>query len=268
MRRLSRASANNFPFKAVGDIVSTENLNSNEYRNSIFYSLNAINAPHTNNGVGMYISTFGMDGAANNNSTDERAAQIYFGDTPASGLYYRVKQGTGGGWHPWVSLSTGQRLVGYTTTDAQTYTTDTTGFTTLETTFTRSNPSSFARFLVIATINGAADDDAHARIEYYDGSNWGVNDALVGNTLANRGSFGDFSVVRASVVENKQTVQYTATLLHTPASTSATLGYRVRVMAENSAGCYINRPMGNDGGFNTNTSRSSLLVYEVTGQLP
>jgi hypothetical protein len=39
-------------------------------------------------------------------------------------------------------------------------------------------------------------------------------------------------------------------------------------MAESATGCYINRPMGNDGGFNTNSGRSSLLVYEVTGQLP
>jgi hypothetical protein len=267
MRRLARDSANNFTFKTTGDVSTGQDLNSNQFANSIFYSLAPTNAPNTNNGLGMYLSTIGQPKTTQSDATSERAVQMYFGDTPLSGMFYRVKQGTSG-WHPWVALSTGQRLVGYTTTDAQTYTTDTTGFTTLETTFLRSNPVNTSRFLVIATINGAADDDAHARLEYYDGSSWGTPDALVGNTLANRGSFGDFSVVRAGVLENKQTVQYTATLMHAPASTATTLGYRVRVMAENSAGCYINRPMGNDGGFNTNTSRSSLIVYEVTGQLP
>jgi hypothetical protein len=267
MRRIARDSANNFTFKSAGDIATGQDLNSNQFANSVFYSLAPTNAPHNNNGVGMYLSTIGQPKTAQSDATSERAAQIYFGDTPIAGLYYRVKQGTSG-WHPWVSLSTGQRLVGYTTTDAQTYTTDNTGFTTLETTFTRVNPANTSRFLVIATINGAADDDAHARLEYYDGSSWSSPDALIGNTLGNRGSFGDFSVVRAGVMENKQTVQYTATLMHAPASTSTTLGYRVRVMAENVNGCYINRPIGNDGGFNTNTSRSSLLVYEVTGQLP
>lgn len=267
MRRIARDSANNFVLRSAGDIAAGQDLNSNLFANSVFYSLGPTNAPHNNNGVGMYLSTLGQPKTTQSDAVGERAAQVYFGDTPLSGMYYRVKQGTSG-WHPWVSLSTGHRLVGYQTTDAQSFANDGNGFTTLETTFARVNPANTSRFLIIATINGAANDDAHARLEYYDGGGWGVPDALVGNTLASRGSFGDFSVVRTSVMEDKQTVQYTATLIHAPASTSTSLGYRVRVMAENSAGCYINRPMGNDGGFNTNTSRSSLLVYEISGALP
>lgn len=271
MRRLSQQSANEFAFKSNGDVASTKDLNSQNFKNSVFYALNPSNAPHSNNGVALYLSASGMPGATSSqNLAEERAAQLYFGDTPLSGLFYRVKQGASG-WNPWVSLATGMRCVGFSSTDAHTYTTSQSGFTTLETTFTRVNAANTSRFLILATINGAADDDAHATLQFYDGSGWGVPDALVGSNMGDsnaRGSFGDFSIVRTSVMENKQNTQFTACILHAPKNGAGTLGYRVQVKCENSAGCYINRPMGNDGGFNTNSSRSTLLVFEVTGQMP
>jgi hypothetical protein len=251
--------------KKHGDVSSGSNLNDQAIRNSIFYSLGAINSPHSNNGVGMYLSTYGLGGTSDN-STDERAAQIYFGDTAASGMFYRVKQGVSG-WHPWVSLSSGIRGVWYNSTNAHTYTTTQDGFTTLETTFIRTTPSASSKFLIIATVAGAAGDDGHARLEFYDGANWVIPAELIGqgntgNGYAN-GSFGDFSITRA--VEDKQILQYTATIMHSPGSTAGTLGYRVRMMAENAGGLYMNRPMGWDNGFNSNTSRSSIIIMEMTG---
>ena len=253
------------PIRRAGDVTSAGNLNDNSLRNSIFYSLNAVNAPHPNNGIGVYLSSHGLGGSGDN-ATDERAAQIYLGDTPGSGMFYRVKQGTSG-WHPWVSLSSGIRGVYFSSTDAHTYTDNQSGFTTLETTFTRIGAST-SKFLVIATVNGAALDDAHGRVEYYDGANWVVPDAFIGSnsgTSSARGSFGDFSITRAT--EDKQTLQYTAVFVHAPSSTATTLGYRVRLMAENSNGLWMNRPTGSDGLFNTNTSRSTLLIMELTGNI-
>ncbi len=253
------------PIRLYGDASSAVNLNDQSLRNSVFYSLNAINAPHSNNGVGMYLSSYGL-GGTNDNSTDERAAQFYFGDTPASGMFYRVKQGQAG-WHPWVALSSGIKGIWHNTTNAHVFANSNDGFTTLETTFARINPSSNSKFLIFATVAGAAGDDAHARLEFYDGSNWVVPEALIGqgntgNGYAN-GSFGDFSITRAT--EDKQILQFTATMLHSPSSTAGTLGYRVRVMAENSTGVYMNRPTGWDNGFNSNTSRSSIIIMEMTG---
>jgi hypothetical protein len=258
---LQIAGNTQMPIRRAGDVTSAANLNDNSLRNSVFYSLNATNAPHANNGVGMYLSSHGLGGSGDN-ATDERAAQLYFGDTPGSGLFYRVKQGLSG-WHPWVSLSSGIRAVYFSSTSEHVYTSDQNGFTRLETTFTRTGVSS-SKFLVIATVNGAALDDAHGRIEFYDGSNWTTPDAFIGSSAA-RGSFGDFSITR--VVEDKQTLQYTAVFVHAPASTATTLGYRVRLMAENTNGFWMNRPTGDDGGFNTNTGRSTLLIMELTGNI-
>jgi len=260
---LNYVTAEQLPITRYGDVAVGSDLNNQAIRNSVFYSLNPTNAPHSNNGLGMYLSSFGL-GGSNNTSTDERAAQLYFGDTPVSGMYYRVKQGTSG-WHPWVSLSSGIRSVNFASTNEQTYTDNQTGFTILETTFIRTLPSASSKFLVIATVNGAALDDAHGRVEFYNGSSWVTPTEFVGSDIGGAGSFGDFSVVRA--IENKQTVQYTAVFVHSPASTSATLGYRVRLMAENTNGFFLNRPTGTDGGFNTNTSRSTLLIMELTGNV-
>ena len=260
----ANATADGF-FTNSGDIVSSNDLNDASYRNSVFYSLDPLNAGHTNNGVGFYLSTYGMGGTGNN-ATDERAGQLYFGDTPQSGLHYRVKQGSAG-WHPWVGLSTGIRGVQYVSTDVHSFTTSQSGFTALEALWNRDSASDYAhsKFLIIVTANGAADDDASAVIEYYDGTNWTQPSELRGSGTGFSGSFGDFSVVRASTVENKQTVQYTASYLHAPNSTATTIGYRVRFTCENTAGFWLNRPMATDGGYNTNFGRSSLMVFEMTG---
>jgi len=144
------------------------------------------------------------------------------------------------------------------------YATSQTGFTWLDTTFTPKVQGNY--FLVIATVNGAGDDDSAAVLQRYTSGSWQEPDSLRGSTADSagfQGSFGDFSVVRSSVMENKQTVQYTAVFLDQP-NTSGTVGYRVRCSCENSSGFWSNRPMGTDGLYNTNTSRSTLLVLEIT----
>lgn len=259
-------------FAKKGDLPNVGgDFDDQSYRNSVFYSLNPANAPHSNNGVAAYISTYGA-GGTHDDATNERAAQLYFGDTAGSGFHYRVKQGTGN-WHPWVSLSVGMKGVHFASTNAQTFVNNTTGITILETTFSRLLPSMYgtSKFLVIATVNGAAEDDASAVIEFYDGATWTQPDALIGagGVTGFRGSFGDFSVVRSSIsgMENKQTLQFTACFVHAPASTAGTLGYRVRCTAENSNGFWLNRPVGTDSGYNTNSSRSTLLIIELTGNV-
>jgi len=149
----------------------------------------------------------------------------------------------------------------YASDDAQYFTGNQTGATFLEVTFTPHSANS--RFLIIATVNGAAGDDASAVIQRLQSGSWTEPDALRGSSANNagfRGSFGDFSIVRA--IEDKQTVQYTATYIDQP-NISGTIGYRVRYAAENATGLYINRPIGTDGSFNTNSGRSSMIVLEL-----
>ena len=144
------------------------------------------------------------------------------------------------------------------------YTTSQSGSTFLQTTFAPHSDAN--RHLVIATVNGAANDDATAVIEKYSGGSWGTDDNLRGATGPGgsgefRGSFGDFSVVRATTVEDHQTVQYTASFIYD--FSSGTVGYRVRYTCENTGGFYTNRSRDTDGGYNTNTSISTLIVLEL-----
>ena len=62
--------------------------------------------------------------------------------------------------------------------------------------------------------------------------------------------------------EDKQTLQYTSVHFF-DAGSNTSCGYRVRYSCENSNGMYVNRPHGSDGGYNTNTSMSTLLVLEM-----
>ena len=145
--------------------------------------------------------------------------------------------------------------------DGHYYTTTNSGGTFLELTFTPYATNS--KFLIIATINGAAPDDASSVLQRYTSGSWQEPDSLRGssaNSAGFRGSFGDFSVTRAT--EDKQTLQFTAVFVDQP-NTAGTIGYRVRYSAENTNGCWINRPMGTDGGYNTNSSRSTLAVFEI-----
>ena len=61
---------------------------------------------------------------------------------------------------------------------------------------------------------------------------------------------------------DKQTFQYSSVLFF-DAGSNTSCGYRVRYSCENSNGMYVNRPHGSDGGYNTNTSMSTLLVLEM-----
>ena len=152
----------------------------------------------------------------------------------------------------------------YATDTSFHYTTTNGGSTFLQTTFTPHSDAN--RHLIMATVNGAANDDASGVLERYSGGSWGTDDNLRGAQGPGgggnfRGSFGDWSSVRASSMEDKQTAQFTAIYEFDFPSTNS--GYRVRYTCENTGGLYLNRPRGSDGGYNTNTSRSSLVVFEL-----
>lgn len=153
--------------------------------------------------------------------------------------------------------------VHYATDTGFGYTTNTSGNTFLQTTFTMHSGAN--KHIVICTVNGAATDDASGKVEYYTGSSWAESGSLMGATGPGgggnyRGSFGDWSITRAT--ENKQTLQYTSVHFF-DAGSNTSCGYRVRYSCENSNGMYVNRPHGSDGGYNTNTSMSTLLVLEM-----
>ena len=160
------------------------------------------------------------------------------------------------------STKTSSILNVWTTNDAgQYYTDNTTGSTFLDTTFTPHSQGS--KFLIMATINGAGNDDDGCVLQRYASGSWSEPDELRGSTGNNsgfRGSFGDLSCVRGH--EDKLTTHFTAVFIDQP-NVSGTIGYRVRFAAENNGGCFINRCSGNDGGFNTNSSRSTMVIFEL-----
>ena len=139
----------------------------------------------------------------------------------------------------------------------QNYANNTSGFTWLEITFTPAYQNS--KFLVICTINGAANDDASGYMERYQNGGWGQAGNMVGSG-GWTGSWGDWSITRAT--EDKQNLQYSCVYIDQP-NTAGVIGYRARNTCENTAGFYSNRSMGWDGGYNSNTSRSSMLIMEI-----
>ncbi len=150
--------------------------------------------------------------------------------------------------------------VWYSSDDGQYYTDNQTGSTFLQLTFDPYNQAS--KFLIMATVNGAAGDDASGVVQRYASGSWSEPDVLRGSATnaGFRGSFGDWSNIRA--IENKQTEQFTAVFIDQP-NVSGTIGYRVRYTCENTGGLWINRPLGTDGGYNTNVGRSTLVVFEL-----
>jgi hypothetical protein len=102
---VNNLNRNSFVFKNSGTIGAGSNWDDASLRNSILYQdagASVSNAPNVNNGVGLYISSYGA-GGVHDDATNERAGQLYFGDTRASGVYSRVRQGSAG-WHEWVKL--------------------------------------------------------------------------------------------------------------------------------------------------------------------
>jgi hypothetical protein len=98
-----------FSRKSIGSGQTITDYNSNSFSNSIFvanHNTMANKPPVDNNGVGMYLSTYGLTGSGNlyNTASDERAAQVYYPDSDEESMYYRVKQGTSG-WHAWRKTS-------------------------------------------------------------------------------------------------------------------------------------------------------------------
>ncbi len=89
----------------AGDLTVSGNYDNNNLANSVIYQNGApSNAAQVYNGMVLYLSSDGL-GGTHNDPTNERALQLYAGDTAGSGMYFRVKQGTSG-WHRWKSLQT------------------------------------------------------------------------------------------------------------------------------------------------------------------
>jgi hypothetical protein len=200
----------------------------------------------------------------NTDTVTEGSSNLYFTiararNSVSAGTGLSYNSSTGVFTNP---VASGTTVASYTTTDASHYFTDnSTGFTFLEVTFTPKNANN--KFLVMATVNGAAGDDASGVLQRYTNGSWAEPDELRGiaSNVGFRGSFGDWSLTRAT--EDKQTLQYSAIYLDQP-NAGGLVGYRVRVTAENTTGLWINRPTGTDGGYNTNSSRSTMVILEIT----
>lgn len=77
----------------------------------VWSSTNTSNPPYSNHWVMLSIE---------NVASTERWAQLWFGDTPNGGVWWRPKQGSTTGWHPWMRLITedDSGFVGIGVTDA------------------------------------------------------------------------------------------------------------------------------------------------------
>jgi hypothetical protein len=226
----------------------------------------------TNNGVYLSLSTRLLDGT-HDDTTDERAAQLYFGDThqteSGGGIYYRVRQGTAGGsptWHDWARIMSSRSRgtvvqTVHTSTNAHTFTSSQSGFTALEAGLTPLHTSS--RILITAALHGSANDDAHAYLEYKIGTGSWIKDTALNGDGTYGAAFGDYSVLR-SFSEPDQTMSSSTSVMFHPNTTSE-VRIRVRPAAENTNGFWMNIGQANDTSvnFNNNRMKSTLTIQEI-----
>lgn len=268
---LSADGRNIVPLAKGTELATTDDWN-NTTPNAVGYyaggGVTSNNGGFSNNGVYMYLSTRFLDSGADN-ATDERAAQLYFGDTiqPGSGgVHYRVKQGSAVGWHDWgrilTSVSKGAVVqTAFDTTDAITQTTSQSGFTALEAALTPTRNNS--RMLVIANVYGSAGDDAHAWLEYKIGSgSWTRNTNLNGQ-YAGGMAMGDYSILRSISEQDQQVGMGTSVIWHP--NTTSEVRIRVICSCENTAGFNLNIGQSRDTAnvYNNCTSKSTLVIQEI-----
>jgi hypothetical protein len=253
--------------RSAGTLGASDDYDTMEPNSFGYQSGATANRAAPNNGVAWYLSTIDQ-GGTHDDSTNERAAQIYFGDTNSyanAGLHYRVKQGTYG-WHDWgrilTSVSRGAIIqTQYAGTDAITYTTSPSGFQALKVDITPNHTES--KLLVIGNIYGSANDDAHAWLEYrIGGGAWQRNTNL--NGAYNSGAaFADFSSIRSLAEPDQQTGFGTSVVFHP--NTTSLVEIRVMFSAENTNGAVLNIGMSRDtaSSYNNTTTKSTLVVQEI-----
>jgi len=253
--------------RTSGTLTSNEDYNTIEPNSFGYQTESPANKASNNNGVIWYLSTIDQQGL-HDDATDERAAQMYFGDTNSylnGGLYYRVKQGVTG-WHNWgrilTSVSRGAVIqTQYASTDAITYTTSQSGFEALKVDITPNYADS--RLLVIGNIFGSANDDAHAWLEYrIGGGAWQRNTNLNGSYNGGA-AFGDFSSIRSFSEPDQQVHSGTSVVWHP--NTTSLVETRVIFSAENTNGASLNIGTSRDtaAAYNNTTMKSTLVVQEI-----
>lgn len=240
--------------------------------NSISYTIGngtVPNHPANNNAIVQYWST--EDNIATGIATaDERAVQLYYGDTysyAASGFMYRVKQGTYG-WHDWARVMTSKSegaviQTKFAGTDAITYTSSQSGFEAMRVSITPNHTTS--KLLVMGTIYGAALDDSHAWLEYNIGGAGWTRDSNLNGGYNGGAAFADFSITRG-INEPDQQVGFSTHVLFAP-NTTSTVEIRVICSAENTNGFSMNIGTSRDtaSSYNNTTTKSTLVVQEIAG---
>ena len=231
--------------------------------------------PYTNVGVGVDFSTEGQ-GYSAYEGLEQRGVQLYFGDTQGQ-TFLRKRQGSDSGaayWHPWERIVTskapsdpnkygGVIQVRGTNTNAITRTTSPSGFEALKTGLYPHHVGN--QILVMGTIYGSANDDAHAWLEYRINSGGWVRNTTLNGTYNSGAAFGDFSIIRG-FAEPDQQVGFSTHVTFNP-NTTGHVEVRVMCSCENTGGFNLNIGTSRDtsGSYNNTTTKSSLVLMEIAG---
>ena len=245
-------------------------------RNSIQVVQGTItNQPYSNTGIALDYSSYGLGtNAFTDDDLDQRGVQIYHGDTYGQ-TFIRRRQGQVGGvpeWHEWERVITskapsqsgvygGVVQVRGTSTNAITQTTSQAGFEAMKTSLTPHHAGN--HILVMGTVYGSANDDAHAWLEYRINSGSWVRNSDLNGTYNSGAAFADFSITR-SFSEPDQQVGFSTHAIFNPNTTNL-VEVRVICSAENSNGFNLNIGTSRDtaGSYNNTTTKSTLVLMEL-----
>jgi hypothetical protein len=147
-------------------------------------------------------------------------------------------------------------------TNATTITTDTNGFTLLDTFLTPIATSS--KILVMACLFGHSGDDSIAYLQYNIGGGAFIQDT----TLNGQGTFGGFADHAFAHRSNNGPLGASIMILFSP-NTTSTVGVRIRATSENAtlggfwlnAGTQMPATPGND--YNSGSATSTLTLFEI-----
>ena len=268
------------PLQKGGNLTGSYDLDTFPPNSVGYYAAgsNATNRGFSNNGMLMSVSTHFLD-ANDDNATDERAAQLYFGDTnnittqaggSTGGFWYRPKQGTTG-YHRWgrVPISSMSNTViqcmstnysGFASTTSQS------GITFADLDMSPIHTDSY--ILVVAHVNGHSQDDSEANLEYNKTNTsgtetgWTRDDKLNGN--GTRKCIGDFAWAHNS---NNGNHHCATSILADFGTDMKRIRVRIRASAENNTqgGMFVNTGKGGNstGGYNFDTAKCTLTMYEI-----
>jgi hypothetical protein len=145
-----------------------------------------------------------------------------------------------------------------------TFTTSQSGFEALRCTLTPTTANS--KFLVIGNVYGAANDDAHAWIEYRIGGGAWVRNTVFNGEFAGGAAFADFSyAIEDTGDTNDAQTGYGTCVLWSP-NTSQTVDVRV-ICSDEGGGFALNIGRSRDTAtsYNNTTTKSSLIMMEIAG---